>query len=99
MTTTDANRTEFKMKIMMTFNAPLHTHEGNRPGKVHLGRLFHGYIDNHPQPEIYDSYCGRMKNVRTEECTKNGHDTMAQCKDCLKNRLMIQSKNHQALTF
>ena len=84
MTTTESHRTEFKMKVMMTFNAPLHIHTENRPGKGHLGSLFHGYIDNEPQESRYTSYCGRFKGIRTMECTKAGHDTITTCKDCLK---------------
>ena len=84
MTTTELNTTELKMRVMMTFNAPLHTHEKGKPGKEHLGSRFHSYIDNQPQEDRYTSYCGRIKDIRTMECPKQNHNTMVQCKDCLK---------------
>ena len=92
MTTTEADKTEFKMQVMMTFNAPLHTHVGSRPGKEHLGRLFHGYIDNKPQRAMYHSYCGRLNNIRTMECSKQGHERMATCKDCQRKVAKLSMK-------
>ncbi len=84
MTTTESHTAEFKMQVMLTYNAPLHIHEKGRPGKEHLGSRFHGYIDNQPQEDRYTSYCGRIKGIRTMECPKQNHGTMTKCKDCLK---------------